>query len=405
MRKCPNCGMENNPSANFCGGCGTQLLAEAPGESQASENTSSAARSAVKPSGKKFWKIAVPAFVLIAAVLLFRGTGQSHSCPDCDEILNLQEQLQEVMAENEDDSLILADYERWNAKVSTLSNEIQLLKDHECDMPIRKVKNQEYAYGRYEGTYTGEWKSTAPYGEGVFSGSYRTGATQYMVSYSGEWSGGAPNGTGSLMQHREYVGSGSQENWNSWLYEGTFANGKLTGSGWSSMESSTGDHVEYYNGVYRDGFLQGQADFLQYRDGKLYDKGVVEGLHYVPIYSARQEVLNALNTAGAIVVAGIAAKGLFDVIDITLNGTDSKSFQNSSAGRWLASESASIAAEMEQWQKNKEKEATKQQLQDTWKVLEDRVRWCETSPYDYVREDTDYFRSQAAEAKRAYDAF
>ena len=347
---------------------------------------------------------AIPVLVLIAGVLLYKGSGQLHSCPSCDEILGLQEELQTVLAENEDNSLTFDAYYRWNIKVATLSNEIQLLKDHECNMPIRQVKNQSYAYGRYEGSYTGDWKSTAPYGEGVFSGSYREGDTQYVITYSGEWAGGAPNGTGSMMKHREYLGAGSQENWKSWLYEGAFVNGALTGSGWSSTESSTGDRFEYFDGVYQDSFLQGQANFLQYRDGKLYDKGIVEGLHYVPVYSVRQEVLNAIETAGAILVAGVTAKCLFDLIDLSFNGMDSKSFQNSGAVEWLEKQRALIAAEEEMWRQNKEKEEHSKQLYDTWQALEGRAKWCETSQYYDEQDDADYFRRQADEARKAYDA-
>ena len=405
MHKCPNCGMDNKPSANFCGRCGARLPSEVPAEARKPENEAPAARPAPSDRKKNLWKkAAIPALVLIAGVLLFKGMGQLRSCPACDEILGLQQDLQEVLAENEDNTLTFDDYERWDIKVSTLSNEIQLLKDHECDMPIRNVDGQEYAYGQYAGSYTGDWKSTAPCGEGVFSGSYRKGDTQYVITYSGEWAGGAPNGTGSMMMHREYLGAGSRENWESRIYEGTFVNGALTGKGWSGTESSTGDRFEYYGGVYRDGFLEGQVDFLQYRDGELYDKGIAEGVHYALVYSERQEILDTIETLGAVVVAGVASKYLFDMIDITVNGTGSKSFQNSSAGKWLKAESASIAADMEMWRKNKEEEGSRKQLYDTWQALEGRVKWCETSPYDYVREDTDYFRNQADEARKAYDA-
>lgn len=427
MRKCPSCGMDNQPSAKFCGGCGAPLPEEAPVEIQPAENEASAAQPVARTPDKKksvWMNAAILALVLVAGVLLFKGNGQSGkgqnktdqggkgqsgigqsaSCSTCDEILDLQEELQAALAENEDNSLSFDAFDRWNIKVETLSSEIQLLKDHECGMPIRQVEDQECFYGRYAGRYTGDWKSTSPCGEGVFFGSYMEGSARYVFTYSGEWSGGAPNGTGSMIRHREYLGTTSVGNWLCWFYEGTFANGALTGSGWSSRESSTGDRFEYFGGVYRDGFLEGQADFLHYIDGGLYDKGIAEGAQCVTVYSERQEILNTLNTAGAILVAGVASQYLFDVIDITLNGTNSSSFKNSSAGKWLASESASIKADLDMWYQNKEKEESKQQLYDTWQALESRVRWCETSPYDYVREDTDYFRSQAEEARNAYYA-
>ncbi len=407
MRKCPNCGMDNKPSANFCGRCGSRMPEVPPAETLKPESGASTVQPAPKVSARKWksWKMAAAlAIVLMAGVRLSKGIGRLHSCPSCDGILGLQEELQAVLAENEDNSLTFDDYNRWNIKVTTLSNEIQLLKDHECNMPIRQVEGQPYAYGRYEGSYTGDWKSTAPYGEGVFSGSYREGDTQYVLTYSGEWAGGAPDGTGAMMKHREYLGAGSQENWKSWLYEGAFVNGALTGSGWSGTESSTGDRFEYFDGVYRDGFLQGQANFLQYRDGELYDKGIAEGIHYAPVYSERQEVLNAVETAGAILVAGVAAKCLFDVIDLSISGTNSKSFQNSSAGKWLEEQRASIAADEEMWRRNKEKEESSKQLYDTWQALEGRAKWCETSEYYDVQDDADYFRSQADEARKAYDA-
>ncbi len=407
MRKCPNCGAESTSAANFCGECGARLPASPPAAVQTPENKVPIAQPAARASGKKqaFWKkAAIPVLVLIAGVLLFKGIGQLRSCPACNEILDLQNELQAALAENKDNSLTFDAYNRWNMEVTTLSNEIQLLKDHACNMPIRKVKNRACAYGRYVGSYTGDWKSTAPCGEGVFSGSYRAGSTQYVFTYSGEWSSGAPNGMGSMMEHREYLGASSQENWNSRFFEGAFVNGTLMGNGWSSTESSSGDRFEYFDGVYRDGLLEGQANFLQYRDGELYDKGIAEGIHYIPIYSERQEILNALQTAGVLLAVGVASKCLFDVIDITINGTDSRGFQNSSAGKWLEAESASIAADIEMWRMDKEQEESKKQLYDTWQALESRAKWCETSPYDYVQEDTDYFRNQADEAKKAYYA-
>lgn len=381
MGKCPNCGMDNPSSAGFCGGCGARLSAETSGT----------------PGKKKsFWKkAAIPALALIAGVLLFKGIGQAHSCPTCNEILDLQQELQVVLAENEDNSLTFADYEQWNIKVATLSNELQLLKDHACDMPVRKVKNQEYAYGRYTGSYTGEWKSTAPCGEGVFSGSYMEGSTQYVVSYSGEWSGGAPNGTGSMIQHREYLDAGSQENWSSRLYEGAFVNGKLTGSGWHSIESSTGDRYEFYDGVYRDGFLEGQANYLQYKDGELYDKGIVEGLHFYPVYSMRQEIINDLKTAGVILVAGVSAKCIWDMVQQS----------NAESERYMAQLRARSEAEMADWQARKAEEESERQAYDNWQAAENQARWIETSPYDNIRAEADYYYGLADKAKKAYDAF
>lgn len=404
MRKCPNCGMDNKDSANFCDRCGSRMPETEPAETPRPENKVSAAKASGRK--KKFWKkAAVLALVLIAGVLLFKGIGHLRTCPDCDEILVLQEELQEALAENADNSLTFDDYYRWNIKVTTLSNEIQLLKNHECNMPVRQVKNQPCAYGVYEGSYTGDWKSTAPYGEGVFTGSYWEGDVQHVLTYSGEWAWGAPNGTGSMVEHREYRGTGSMENWKSWLYEGTFVNGALTGSGWSSSESSTGERFEYFGGTYRDGFLAGQANFLQYKDGNLYDMGIVEGNNYAPIYSERQEVLNAIDTVGAILVAGVAAKCLFDVIDLTLNGTDSKWIQNSSAGEWLEQRRAEIAADEEMWRRNKEEAENKQQLYNEWQALEGQAKWCETSQYDDEREMTDYYYNQADEARKAYYAY
>jgi len=47
----------------------------------------------------------------------------------------------------------------------------------------------------------------------------------------------------------------------------------------------------------------------------------------------------------------------------------------------------------------------KKPLYDTWQTLEGRVKWCETSPYDYVWVDTEYFRDQADKARKAYNNF
>ena len=60
----------------------------------------------------------------------------------------------------------------------------------------------------------------------------------------------APNGTGVLLEHREYQDNSSTENWTTRRYEGTFVDGKLTGSGWSSFESASGGRYEYFDGTY-----------------------------------------------------------------------------------------------------------------------------------------------------------
>ncbi len=413
MSKCPNCGKENRPSANFCGRCGARLPAETPAASQEPQQEASGSQPAAMAPGreKRFWKKAVvPVLVLAAAVLLLRWIGQSRSCETCNEILGLQEELLSVLAENEDNSLTMDDYDRWEIKVSALSSEIQMLKDHECSMPIRKVKDHAYFYGRYEGTYTGEWKSTAPCGEGVFSGEYQEGSRQAVLTYSGEWAAGAPNGEGSLMEYEGYSNMGGECNWLTRLYEGTFVNGALTGSGWSCRESSTGDRYEYYDGVYQNGMLEGQANFLQYLDGGLYDKGIAEGYKYMTVYSERQEILNAIDTAGAVLIAGVAAKCLFDVIDITLNGTDSSRFQNSSAGKWLEQQREAIAADEEMWRQKKEKEESRQQLYNTWQNQEKLAQWWEDE-YEKDRNsenaeyNANYFRRKANEDKAAYDAY
>lgn len=467
MRTCPKCGTELPSSAKFCRGCGALLPEESPLEGQQPVDQGAASPDASRPAvqattrtdakapskkiGKRPWlKVAVLAAVVVAGVLVFKDKIiPAPSCETCDKIAELQSELQTVLAKNEDHSLTMSDYMKWDMQVSTLASELQLLKDHECTIPARKVKDQKYFYGRYEGTYTGEWKSSAPCGNGVFSGSYQAESTQYDCVYSGEWSAGAPNGVGALLERREYVGDPDIENWTTRRYEGAFADGKLTGNGWSSFESSVSEGLyEYYDGVYDEGFLQGQATYLQYKDGRLYDKGTVEGLHYTPIYSQRQEALNTLKTAGALLTAGVAAKYLFSELataaDLAVNGTNSKSFQGSGAERWLEQQRQSIQAwsddwdrkqaESETWQKQRkenekaqqerrweeeqaqqdqrweeEKLQREQQLENSdrlfneWKTLESQAKWSETSRYDDERANADYIRRQAEDAEYAYN--
>lgn len=408
MSKCPNCGMDNKPSAKFCRGCGTQLPVETPVEIQVNPTVRPAAPPAAKKTGKKSWmKVAIPALILIAAVALFKQAGgPKSSCPTCNEILDLQKQLQEVMKENEDNSLTFQDYDRWNTRVAALTSEIQSLKNHDCTMPVRKVKEQACTYDRYVGSYTGEWKSTAPCGEGIFTGTYWDGSTAFVCTYSGTWSNGVPNGTGAMVVHREYRAPDSQENWNSRFYEGSFVDGALTGSGWFCEESSSGIRMEYYGGVYRGGFPEGQANYLAYQDGELYDKGVAAptGRDYSVIYSQRQEILDTLETAGALVVAGVAGAGLIKLLDAAIGSTESESFKNSGAGKWLEEQRAAIAADMQMWQENKVKEEDKKQRYDTWQALESQVKWCETSRHDDEREQADYYRAQADQARKDYEA-
>lgn len=447
MRKCPQCGMELPSFAKFCRGCGARLPEETPAKRQQPVQETPVAQSAAQPtaqpaapaapkapdSKKRPWmKIAVLAVVVVAGVLLFTGKiGPKPTCEICDKIAEKQAELQTVLARNADNTLVYPEYGVWDLQVSTLSGELQLLKDHECNMPVRTVKNQEYSYGRYTGTYTGEWKSTAPYNNGTFSGSYREGGTQYDCVYSGEWSAGAPNGVGAMLQRRDYVGSDTIENWTIWRYEGTFANGKLTGSGWSSFESSVSDGIfEYYDGVYDEGFLQGRATYLQYRNGMLYDKGIVEGINYTPISSQRQQALNTLKTAGVLLATGVAAKYFFselaEAADLTINGTDAKSFKGSRAEAWLEEQHQALEEWSQEWDRKQaqkeverqqrweqeklerkerlEKERNSERLFNEWKTLEAQVKWCETSRYDDERANAEYVRREAEKAKDAYYA-
>lgn len=401
MCKCPRCGTENKPTASFCRTCGTRLSAEAPVEPRKSQNKTPAAPPAARASGKKmgFWKLAaIPALILIAVAIF----GPKDSCPTCDEILDLQKELQTVLKENEDNSLTFQDFDRWNTEVMALSSDIQFLRDHECDMPTRKVKEEECVYGRYVGSYTGEWKSTVPCGEGSFVGSYQEGSTRFVCIYSGTWSGGAPNGTGVLLEHREYQDNSSTENWTTRRYEGTFVDGKLTGSGWSSFESASGDRYEYFDGTYHNGYLEGQVNFLQYRDGELYDKGIAEGSKFIPIYSERQEVTDTLQTLGALVVVGV---GLYELADLVFTAIDSEEFEITSGRSWIEDWADSLQASMAHWEEERAKDKTEKMLYDAWQSLEGRVESCETSKYIDEQEDAEYFRLQADEARKEYEEF
>ena len=80
-----------------------------------------------------FWKLAaIPALILIAVAIF----GPKDSCPTCDEILDLQKELQTVLKENEDNSLTFQDFDRWNTEVMALSSDIHPVLQ-EIDLPFQ----------------------------------------------------------------------------------------------------------------------------------------------------------------------------------------------------------------------------------------------------------------------------
>lgn len=107
-----------------------------------------------------------------------------------------------------------------------------------------------FAFGDYDGTYTGDMKAGLPNGYGTFTSVETSGLTWY---YAGDWVDG----------HME--GYGITEWDDGWIEEGTYASDYLNGEG---QESSNGMLV--YQGGYANNVYDGYGTFYGYYGDVIY---------------------------------------------------------------------------------------------------------------------------------------
>ena len=371
---CPKCGAPNKAASRFCVKCGRELP-DNQGISASAEGTYAAAASEAgsrkvvmhnKRSGKRK-TVVIALFVMLAlaaAMIMVRKKGIGARCEACEEIAGLQEQLKAKLDENKDRTLKENDYTLWMNQVDALSGEIMSLCDHDCKMPVKTVKDQFFVYNRYVGTYSGDWQSVMPKGNGTFTGSYIDGET-FSFNYSGNWDAGKPNGTGMISKCRRYANE-VEEHYFAESYDGEISDGEAEGSGVYTTENTDGQRFEYYDARYEHGKMVGQANYLEYVDGQLYDRGIAEGSTQIPVYSERAALTAAAENAAFI--AGIAITGGM-IIDYFQSG-------NAEIESYLENVRAENQADLNQYRTN-------QQLAEQRK--QEAQRYKEQADYSYSK--------------------
>lgn len=333
---CTECGTRNENDAAFCVNCGKPLTEEqnaAPTGNNAyvppvhagAATQYRAQNNAVMPKRKGKAGMVIGTIVFVAAaialMLFIRNmlsgetgsvrAGGGSECKVCAQIVKTQAALNEKRAENADRTLRDRELARWENQIEALSAELTGLYDHDCTASVKQVENEEFTYQLYDGVYTGDWRSVMPDGEGTYSGYYYSYGETFRISYSGEWERGAPNGEGVLAVYRG-VEDGPYPHHYGECYYGTFENGAMTGYGILSVIENSGNQYVYLDGYWENGKLTGQANYMQYVDGELYDRGIAEGSNRWIVFSERATLEAAIEDAvmigGLVLTAAVFVK-------------------------------------------------------------------------------------------------
>ncbi len=245
------------------------------------------------------------------------------TCKDCEKVAEIQIELKElneyIMANRAYEGS--QEFDEKESRYYDLHAQLELLMEHECTIPVTEVENKEYIMGGIIGKYTGEWKSSAPYGHGVYTAESNITNEDMKVKYvyDCEWSGGFPNGYGSV--------SATCSNWE-YYYEGNFVDSEYSGDGYYYYRSGSihyditgpfSDGFVYGNGTRREldsncnvifevkgtfkgNNLSGRGEFNEYDSkGNLIDYGIVEGpgpkytkIQSVQLDKAKQQANDAI---------------------------------------------------------------------------------------------------------------
>ena len=228
-------------------------------------------------------------YVIIMALVLtatLTACGNK-SCADCERMAELQAKIAELQVyerENRNDE----GSDEYESKLEELAQSIknyELYAMHECELPVTEVKDKDFCLSNLAGTYTGEWKGSAPYGHGVYTALDSSKVEEYSAKYvfDCEWKFGLPEGFGkktidnedSITPYYEY-------------YEGYFVNGLYEGEGF--LRKKTLNSTMEVTGTFKENNLSGQAEFVEYdNSGNMIDYGIVEGPQMVKIQSAKRD--------------------------------------------------------------------------------------------------------------------
>ncbi len=176
----------------------------------------------------------------------------------------------------------------YDAKLEELAQSLkdyELLAMHECELPVTEVKNKEFSLSGLTGTYTGEWKGSAPYGHGVYTGweSAKDKERSAKYIFDCEWKFGLPDGFGKKTIDNEEGLAPYFE-----YYEGYFVNGLYEGEGF--LRTKDLYSIMEVTGTFKENKLSGQAEFVEYdSNGNMIDYGIVEGPEMVKIQSAKRD--------------------------------------------------------------------------------------------------------------------
>lgn len=222
--------------------------------------------------------------ILALTMVLSLSACKTKNCEICDKIISIQSEINEIKASLAAESVInegSIESAKNEEKLQKLEKELQSLLQHECSMPIKNVKNQEFTLNTFTGTYTGEWKGSLPSGKGKFEGTYPVQSSS--LSYDGEWKNGELNGYGNFVLISDLYDKHFER-----YYEGDFKNGNFHGQGLLIEIHEL--YTWQVEGEFQDGLTIGQAAFKEYdANGNLTDDGIVEGPDQTIIQSSKAE--------------------------------------------------------------------------------------------------------------------
>lgn len=223
---------------------------------------------------------------LIVSIIISICAGCSKSCKECDGLAEIMAEIAECEAvinapeNNGDNEGSLESFEA-EKKLDSLLGQYFTLSKHDCKMPIEKVSNKEYAWFATgtKGSYTGEWKSFGPCGNGTYLYEFANEWNSHTMKYSGNWEFGVPNGYGELFN--KYSETYYIE------YKGNFVDGEFDGEGviTKSYELNRyfGTNLSMIiSGTFSNGKLTSSAEYVVYdAEGNLFDKGWVDTDQYI----------------------------------------------------------------------------------------------------------------------------
>lgn len=230
---------------------------------------------------------------IISAILMitaFSSCGKSSgglfkkSCDKCDKIIEIQERIDGLSTQLSESADMEGsnEYTKNEEELYSLREQLDMLLQHECPLPVENVKNKECRVGVFTGKYTGEWKSNAPHGKGTYEATDDGG--HLTMYYSGDWTFGNIEGYG------EYELYNSLSNCDI-SYKGYFENNNYNGRGefYQNIHMNRDDCITRINGEFKDGKLV-SGDFQEEnQNGKITDYGTMQGAGWTKTSSAKAD--------------------------------------------------------------------------------------------------------------------